>query len=460
MGKAVLKHKDYLSDSTKKKILLSNKVNGALIIIFVTVLFIDLAAMIFSGKEFNSDFLRSVFVIVLCSLNLLLNYYGLFKLTRMLLVFLLPVLLIFTIPLTGRVLDEYYFWFPYLPVAGSVLPYFLFSDKKEKKWLFTTLGFYLLLSLFTNNILDFYATGSLKILPIVHENNVFYKLAPTLIFIFINMTLYYVFDLSRKTEKSLINTKNLLDKKNKELEIKNAELKRINATKNKFFHIIGHDLKSPVAQIIQIAELFDDRFDSLSETEKKRLIKALKESSAAEFKLLNNLFDWALTLTQEMAFNPAPLNLYSLVDETIQLLQKSAGFKNIQINNKVSKKTIIYADENMLYTILRNLISNAIKFTYHDGIIEIGSEEKEEGTEIYVQDNGKGILKEDAQKLFKIDERLLEKGTDNEKGTGFGLIISKEFVNYHKGEIRVESELNAGSKFIIFIPGEDVIKKK
>ena len=186
MGIAVLQYKDSLPETTRKKIVLSNKVNSALVIIFTTVLFIDMAGMLFSDRGINSDILRSAFAIILCSLNLLFNYYGFFKLTRILLVYLLPVIMIFMIPLTGNVLDEYYFWFPYLPVAASVLPYYFFS---EKKWIFLTLGYYLILSLFTINILNIFADKSLAILPIIYTNIFFCKTSVTLIFIFINITL-------------------------------------------------------------------------------------------------------------------------------------------------------------------------------------------------------------------------------------------------------------------------------
>lgn len=448
----MLKRWDKISESTKNKIVLSNKVNGALIIVFVTVFFIDIALTIFSDAEFSADFFISIFVIILCSLNLLLNYYGYFKLTRVLLLFLLPASLIFLIPLTGNVLNLHYLWLPYLPVVSSVLPYYFFSDKSEKKWLFITLGFYFLLLLSTDNILTCFADKNLLILPIIHENAIYYKTSEMLIFLVINITLYYVFEVSRKYEHSLIRAKELLNKKNVELKKKNAELNQINATKNTFFHIIGHDLRAPVAQIIQIAELFEESYNNLSEADHKHLIKTLKESSSTGYRLLDDLFNWAQAQTGQIAFAPVALNLHCLVEENMLLLQENARYKEIQIINNVEKNCSVFADANMLNTILRNLISNAIKFTYHQGKIEIDDHVKSDGVEITIQDNGVGIPTEDLDRLFEIDKELSARGTDNEKGTGIGLILCKEFIDYHKGKIRVESEPGKGSRFIFFLP--------
>lgn len=448
------KYKDGIPESLKRKIDLSNRVNAALLIIFVTVFFIDLAVLLFSDVESNTDFTQSIAVIVLCIINLLLNRYGFFRTGRFLLLFLLPGLLILIIPLTGEVLNDYYFWFPYIPVAASVLPYYLFTEESEKKWMFTTLGYYLLILLFTDNILNFFANKSLQILPVVIENTLFYKLSASLIFVFINITLYHVFEVSHTYEKSLISAKELLDKKNLELEEKNAELNQTNATKNKFFRIISHDLRAPIAQIIQIANLLEDNNSKFSKSEYENVIKALKKSSLSGYGLLNDLFNWAQTQTGEIAFAPVTLNLYNLVSDNVQLLYENASFKEISIINNINKNYIAFADVNMLNTIIRNLLSNAIKFTYHGGKIEISDVIKTDGIEITIRDNGKGISAEDLNNLFKIDAKISSQGTNGEKGTGIGLVLCKEFIVYHKGKIWVESKEEEGSRFTFFLPAQ------
>jgi signal transduction histidine kinase len=369
------------------------------------------------------------------------------------------LLILFTIPLTGRVIDDYYFWFPYLPVAASVLPYYLYSEDSERKWLIITLGYYLFILLVTDNILNFYADESLSILPIVKGNALFYKLSAALIFLFINITRFHIFKTSFNYEKSLIKAKELLDKKNNELEIKNADLNRINATKDKFFHIIGHDLRSPIAQIIQIANLLEDKENKLSESNYENIIKALKKSSLAGYSLLNDLFNWAQTQTGEIVFSPVAVNIYRIVNENIHLFHENASFKEITVINRVSETYTAFADVNMLNTIVRNLLSNAIKFTFHGGMIEITDEIREDGIEISIKDNGIGILPEDLDKLFKIDAKLSVHGTEGEKGTGIGLILCKEFINYHKGDIWVKSEPGKGTVFTIYLPSENASVK-
>ena len=239
-----------------------------------------------------------------------------------------------------------------------------------------------------------------------------------------------------------------------ELEKKNLELNKINATKNKFFRIISHDLRAPIAQVIQIANLLEDSTSKLSKADNEKIIKALKKSSLSGYNLLNDLFSWAQTQTGEITFTPITLNIFNLINDNIQLLHENASYKKIEVINNVSKTYTAFADVNMLNTIVRNLLSNAIKFTYHGGMIEISDKIKTNGIEISIQDNGKGILEQDLAKLFKIDTKISSKGTDGEKGTGIGLVLCKEFVSYHKGKIWVESEPEKGSKFTFFLPAK------
>ncbi|MBN2663664.1 MAG: HAMP domain-containing histidine kinase [Bacteroidales bacterium] len=442
-----------LLESSKKKIDLFYRVNGTLVIIFITILFIDLAVLLFTEYGLAADLLRSIAVVGICFINILLNRFGYFRIGRLLLLYLLPLLILFFVPVaTGKVVTDYYFWYPYIPVAASVLPYYFFPEESEKKWHFFTLGYYLLILLITDNVLSYFANDNLTILTIVDENALFYKISPAFIFVFINITLYNVFKMLRDHERNLIHAKELLHKKNVELETKNAELNKTNGTKDKFFHIIGHDLRSPIAQLIQIAHLLNDDEIKLPKEKYKQVIKALADSSSHSYNLLNDLFNWAQTQTGEIVFTPTTFNLFELIEENIQLNYENARFKNISIVNRVPKSCEVYADMNMLNTIFRNLLSNAIKFTYHNGEIEINSNLVPGGIEVSVRDNGKGISLVDLDKLFKIDTKLSARGTDDEKGTGLGLVLCKEFIDYHKGRIWVTSEPEKGSTFTFFLP--------
>jgi len=239
-----------------------------------------------------------------------------------------------------------------------------------------------------------------------------------------------------------------------EIALKESESKQrdLNASKDKFFRIIGHDLRNPIGQMIQISELLEKKSKELSEEEQLRFIKLLKESSIRGFKLLENLLEWAMSQTGAIKFKPESTSLYDIINENIGLLSENAKNKNIQILNTIDNHIRIHADKNMINTVIRNLLSNAIKFSFLNGKVEITSHSQSNHTNILIQDYGKGMTKSESMKLFKIDTVFSTTGTNNEKGTGIGLIICKEFIDKHNGRISVESKINKGSKFIVSIP--------
>ncbi len=241
------------------------------------------------------------------------------------------------------------------------------------------------------------------------------------------------------------------------IEIKNKKLNELNATKDKFFSIIAHDLKSPFNVILSLTELLLDNHDDFDECETHEMIKSLNISSKDAFRLLENLLTWSRAQTGKMAYLPEKLNLRTVVLETIGVLQGQANIKDIQIRNRIQDRDFIFADKNMLSTIFRNLISNAIKFTPQGGEILIDAnkvvgENEQNFTRISVKDNGVGISKEMQAKLFDITENSSTEGTENETGTGLGLILCEEFIKKHQGGIFVESEKGKGSKFVFTIP--------
>ncbi len=169
-------------------------------------------------------------------------------------------------------------------------------------------------------------------------------------------------------------------------------------------------------------------------------------------KLLDNLLIWALSQQGKIDFNPERINLHLLADETSDLLMQSTKNKSIKLLNQIPESIFIDADKDMLSTIIRNLISNAVKFTSRGGEITIKAENKQQFTEITVKDNGIGISKKTQSKLFDISENTSTEGTDNEEGTGLGLILCKEFTEKHGGKIWVESEIGKGSSFSFTVP--------
>lgn len=243
----------------------------------------------------------------------------------------------------------------------------------------------------------------------------------------------------------------------KELVKGKEELKELIATKDKFFSIIAHDLKGPLSSMLGLSKLLIDNFDEFDTFQKKEFITHIYDSTDRNYKLLDNLLTWSQSQSGTINFVPAKESVYLIVDETIKLLSHSAKNKSISLKNEISSDLFVLADKDMFSTIIRNLISNAIKFTPKGGEVLIQksvSEEKKskDFVKIAVKDNGQGISKEVQSKLFQIAGNTSTKGTENESGTGLGLLLCKEFVEKQGGEICIESELGKGSKFIFSVP--------
>ncbi|MDP3150720.1 MAG: tetratricopeptide repeat-containing sensor histidine kinase [Ignavibacteria bacterium] len=241
--------------------------------------------------------------------------------------------------------------------------------------------------------------------------------------------------------------------RNKKLKKINAELKELHAMKDTFLRIIAHDLRAPFNAIFGLTDILLEDYKSLSEEEKRQFIEHIANASKQSYELLENLLLWARTNTGRMDFNPQECKLKSLVDETVQLLEPTAKNKNIQLFSDVPEKIHLTADAEMLKTVLRNFLSNSIKFTSEqDGVINISAVENGNKIRLEVSDNGVGMPEDVQKNLFRIDKSTSTKGTKGEKGTGLGLLLCKEFIDKHNGSITVASKLNEGTKFIIELP--------
>jgi len=237
-----------------------------------------------------------------------------------------------------------------------------------------------------------------------------------------------------------------------ELERFTNALKESNITKDKFFSIIAHDLKSPFNAILGLTNALIEDYRNLDEKRIESLLKTIKSSSERAFELLENLLVWANTQTGHIDYKPQPVSLKDLVDESIALLDGPAANKGIRIESELKAECIVMADRQMILTVLRNLISNAVKFTPFGGRIGIAVNPGQDFCEVSVRDSGIGIPKEYIEKLFRIETKHSTRGTADEKGTGLGLILCKEFVERHGGKIWVESEEGRGSTFYFTLP--------
>lgn len=222
------------------------------------------------------------------------------------------------------------------------------------------------------------------------------------------------------------------------------QLRELNATKDKFFSIISHDLRSPMSSLLGFSELLYQN-EELSGQKRKQYIGYVYNIARNTYNLLENLLTWARSQSGHMEFHPARLNLKEKSDEIFTIFQSDAQRKKIDLINSITNDIDVIADENMLNMVLRNLITNAIKFTNTDGCITIGAESGDRSVEICVSDTGVGMSEEIKSTLFKTGLINSQPGTRNEKGTGLGLVLCKDFIEKHGGKIWVKSEPGIGS---------------
>ena len=241
-----------------------------------------------------------------------------------------------------------------------------------------------------------------------------------------------------------------IDKKYNEEKIieYSEELKELNASKDKFFSIIAHDLKSPFHGLLGLTRMIVEEYDSMTESEVRNYIKIIKESTESTYKLIENLLEWSRLESGKMKYNPALQNMFMIVEDTRILLSQNARMKNINLRNKLSHQSFVCGDDTMLQSLVQNLISNAIKFTPQGGSIEVSEQKFDDYIEYSVSDTGVGIKEADIEKLFRIDVNFSTKGTNQEKGTGLGLALCKEIINIHGSKIKVHSKVGEGTRII------------
>lgn len=242
----------------------------------------------------------------------------------------------------------------------------------------------------------------------------------------------------KKAQKEILKQKHEIEEQRDKLAISNA-------TKNKFFRIIAHDLRNPISTLAGSTNLIFNDFEDYDKKQTKGFIGELNKLSNTTFNLLENLLDWSSTQMGDIDFSPSPVVLELIIKETIELISRKVNSKNIKLKLDVEKGAIALADENMVKTVIRNLLSNAVKFTPENGAIEISATTNKETIICSVKDSGIGISKEDQKKLFRIDAHHSTPGLSNEKGSGLGLMLCKEFIEKNEGEIKVSSEPQLGT---------------
>lgn len=262
--------------------------------------------------------------------------------------------------------------------------------------------------------------------------------------IIVLLVLYLYID-KRKTNKKL-------QEANDQVGRQNVQLQQLNSTKDKFFSILGHDLKGPLNSLTSFSGLLINHTDSLSKDEIKMLAKDLDKSLKNLFALLENLLEWSRSQTGNIEFKPEAFDLHELLQQNTELLKTQAQNKNIALSDVSRSGIEILTHKHSINTVIRNLISNAIKFTPEGGAVTVNAQLAQDEVMVSVSDTGVGMSEEVIAKLFRIDAKHSTKGTADEKGTGLGLILCKEFVEKNGGRIGVQSEVGQGSVFYFTLP--------
>jgi signal transduction histidine kinase len=317
---------------------------------------------------------------------------------------------------------------------------------------------------------------------------------------YLTLAVLLVISIIRRRERNLINEKRKLEasvlERTAEIANQKEKLEALNAEKDKFFSILSHDLKNPFSNLYSLSELIAGNYDNLEEEEKVKILGSINKSAELIYNLLNNLLTWSRSQQGLFEYNPTTFNLTDLIQVNLNLHKVPAEAKGVILKSDLKDPVQAYGDREMINTVLRNLINNAVKFTdkgntvevivsKHDtskqktSIQEAGEKElsrqeiskgktskldvnehklkqQDKFIEVQVKDEGVGMTSEDLQKLFRIDVKFKSKGTKGETGTGLGLILCKEFVEKNGGRIRAESKVGEGSAFIFTIPVKEL----
>jgi signal transduction histidine kinase len=276
-------------------------------------------------------------------------------------------------------------------------------------------------------------------LKIKNASRKVYLLIAITVAVVILLALFLLLYLSKRKTNQLLNDKNKI-------------ISTINSQKDKFFSIIAHDLRDPFNGFLGLSELLAEDLDNMTKKEIQFVAVNMKSSATNLFQLLENLLEWSRMEQGLIPFAPKEKLVLPIVAECMTTIQDAANNKNISINVEISEKTTVFSDSNSIHSVIRNLISNAVKFTPKGGTIHIQAKEDDKKTTISITDTGIGMSAEMVENLFRLDVQTNRNGTNNEPSTGLGLILCKEFVEKHGGEIWVESKEGKGTTFSISFP--------
>lgn len=270
--------------------------------------------------------------------------------------------------------------------------------------------------------------------------------------VFILGIMLHFFVLARKYNRQLKLNNVKIRITNKELRKTRATLEKESNDKDRFFSIIAHDLRSPFNSVLGLSEYLSESMEEMSKEEIIKFNEMIYTSSKSLYNLLENLLDWSKNQIGKLEYNPQKYDLYNVAESELNMLRFIASNKKINIISNIKKETFCYIDNDMISTVFRNLINNAVKFTKEGGRIELKQYEDDKKVYVTIKDNGIGISKENLEKLFDVGRHYSSQGTAGEKGSGLGLPICKEFVEKNSGTINVKSKVGVGTEFTFSVP--------
>jgi len=267
-----------------------------------------------------------------------------------------------------------------------------------------------------------------------------------------NAAMHTIHNQNIKLQRQLINEQENIKKALNDLEKANAELRLLNVDKDNFIQVLAHDLKSPFHSLLGLTSLLLQNLTAYSPDKIEEMIRLVNNTTYKTFHLLEDLLMWTKAHSGKLSYQPQPVGFMDSANEVLQSIQNQAHLKNLYLSVFESVPIVLNADPNMLKAILRNLVSNAIKYSNENGKIQIFATTESSKAVISVSDNGTGMDESTKSKLWSSLQNNSVKGTLDEQGTGFGLLLCKEFVEKHKGEIWVKSNPEKGSTFSFTIP--------
>lgn len=255
-----------------------------------------------------------------------------------------------------------------------------------------------------------------------------------------------------KLNEELLYSKSLIEENLDARNLLVEELEKLNMEKDKFFSIIAHDLRSPFHAFLALTSMMAENISDFSIDELGKISKEMHSKASNLFNLLRNLLEWARIQRGSIVFTPSKIVLAKVLQNIIEAVEDNAKLKEITINKDISDNIVISADEKMLNSLFQNLLSNAIKFTNRGGEVFVKLATQENSVLIEIRDSGIGMSPELLNKLFKLEEKVGHEGTAGEESTGLGLLLCKDFTDFHRGTIWVESEVEKGSTFFVELP--------